>query len=202
MAARQHQQRNQTWLDYYRTVGEGLEEEEAAVSPNAISIEYLNSEEKLLNAVLEHPRYNVLLVPSTKRGSLHVLHHCSVYEDETSGKQLVIGVNGTRFASPWRVLLTAKAIAPLKPPGKRKQAGLLMPSTSQFLQIEDVHDFSELKGKDERSELNLLKSIPNVHWIAPRLFVECLDSRSIDARELAFRIITDIKRVTPVTELV
>ena len=71
--------------------------EDAATSDTefgAVPIDFVSNEVKLLNSVLEHPRFNFVLVPSSKRGSLHVLHHCSVYEDEGSG--MLLSHSGTK----------------------------------------------------------------------------------------------------------
>ena len=69
MAARQQQQRSSTWIDYYKV---GLENGEVTEAPgdefSSLEVDFLNNEEKLLNSVLEQPKLNFVLIPSTKRG--------------------------------------------------------------------------------------------------------------------------------------
>ena len=98
-----------------------------------VSTGFLNDDEKYLNAVLEHQRANFILVPSSKKGEIHCVHHCSAYEDDLSGRQIIIGVHGTRFASPWKQLPIDKANIPLKVPSKRKHSDLLVPSLRQLI---------------------------------------------------------------------
>ena len=47
-----------------------------------LSREHLNDEAKFLKVILEAPKTNFALAPSTERGDLHCLHHCSVCEDD------------------------------------------------------------------------------------------------------------------------
>ena len=97
MAGQLSTHRYTTWIDFY---GKLLEEDDSdtrvpnSVYDNLVS-DYLNDEEKFLNAVLENPKLNFILVPSTDKGHAHGLHHCSVYEDDLSGSQVVIGVHGS-----------------------------------------------------------------------------------------------------------
>ena len=71
-----------TWLDYYiRVLSEGEE------IPNSVFDElveeYLNDDEKYLNSILSNPRLNFILTPSTRKGYLNCIHHCSVCEDDS-----------------------------------------------------------------------------------------------------------------------
>ena len=92
-----------TWIDYYIR---SLQGRPAVVNSiyNELVDGYLNNDEKHLNSILEHQKLNFILVPSTNKGHLHCIHHCSVYEDDLSGKQIIVGIHGTRFTSPWKVL--------------------------------------------------------------------------------------------------
>ena len=74
----------------------------------------LNDDEKHLNSVLEHQKLNFILIPAIKKGHLHCIHHCSFYEDDLTVRQIIIGVHGMRFTSPWKVLPVEKANVPLK----------------------------------------------------------------------------------------
>ena len=86
MAVTEQQHRHTTWIDYHRKI---LEESAIAgveLLNNAcddLSIECLNDEEKYLNAILENPKLNFILVPSASgKGRIDCIHHCSAHEDE------------------------------------------------------------------------------------------------------------------------
>ena len=84
---------NGTWADYCNKLLNGSTSKSDVF--NALTIGFLNDDEKYLNAVLEHQRVNFILVPSSRKGEIHCVHHCSVCEDDLSGRQITIGVHGT-----------------------------------------------------------------------------------------------------------
>ena len=126
-----------TWSAYYRMLLSSSKEHGNDVH-DALVLDFLNNDEKYLNALLENHRMNFILVLSTKRGELHCIHHCSVYEDDLSGKQIVAGVHGTRFASNWKQLPLDKANIALKVPTKRKHGDILVPSLRQLIDVDSA----------------------------------------------------------------
>ena len=89
-----------TWVDYY------VHQYDTDLPLDSVFNElvtgYLNNEERYLNSVLERANDNFILVPTEDKGHITYLHHCSVYEDDITGSQLIAGVNGSRFTSPWK----------------------------------------------------------------------------------------------------
>ena len=151
-----------TWIDYCARTTESVPDS----AFNEVATGCRDDDEKFLNAILENPT-NFILVPTKERGHLACVHHCSVHEDDLSGIQIVIGVNGARFTSPWKATPLDKVNASLRTPSRRKQPKLLIPSLKQFLNIESSHEFAELNGvEEEGSNIELLKELPDTHWMS------------------------------------
>ena len=195
MASLSSSNRHTTWKDYYRRLLDRDAVDNGMV--NELSRGYLKDDEKYLNAILEEPT-NVLLVPSKSKGNVHCVHHCSACEDDTSGGQLVAGIHGVRFASPWVVIPIEKSTSPLRVPPKRRQSSIAIPSLQHFLSAESAAEFADLNGDEApETEIDLLKELPNVHWLPPSLFIACVDTKSLPAEELGFRVLMEVKRNTP-----
>ena len=118
MAGQQQHRQYTTWIDFYTKFLHENDRDDVIMFDiyDSNVDEYLGSEERYLNCVLEHPQLNFILVPSSPKGHVDCIHQCSVYEDEGSGSQVIIGVHGSRFASPWRTLPSDKAYQPMRIP--------------------------------------------------------------------------------------
>ena len=75
-----------------------------------------------------------------------------------SGQQIIAGIHGTRFASPWKALPDEKANVSPKPP--RKRSGLATPSLRQLIDIDSPDEFVALEGADRQIKSGLLFSLP------------------------------------------
>ena len=99
----QHQQRCTTWIDFCKRVITEGSDLGVGLSCNMfddLAKDCLKDEAKFLNAALENPKLNFILIPSTSgKGRVDCLHQCSVYEDDLSGSQVAIGAHGSRFGT-------------------------------------------------------------------------------------------------------
>ena len=124
-----HQRRYATWIDFYAKFIEENDSDSVITCDiyHSNADDYLGSEENYLNCILEHLQLNFILVPSNPKGHIDCVHQCSAYEDEGSGSQVIVGIHGSRFASPWRSLPSDKAHQPMRNPTRKKAAGLRIP---------------------------------------------------------------------------
>ena len=72
MAGQQQTSRYTTWIDFYEKLLEEEAPENRGRIPNSVYdklvLDHLDDEEKFLNAILENPKLNFILVPSADKG--------------------------------------------------------------------------------------------------------------------------------------
>ena len=107
-----------SWLDYYATTpssdpnrGAIWDARYNKLDPDCIA--FVGNEAEFLNTILSNHGYNCALIPSHNKGFVQSVHNCFVYEDE-AGKHSVVGVKGTYFNSPWKVIPVKDSFIPLK----------------------------------------------------------------------------------------
>ena len=101
--------RHASWVDYYVKASEELQGPSEIVSEgydafNDLVENYLNDISKFNNSIETHPNFNFLLLPSSSKGTLNVVHCVSLFDDFTDESSHLVGVHGTRFNSPWKVI--------------------------------------------------------------------------------------------------
>ena len=127
--------------------------------------------------------------------------HCNFMFDDTSEEEaILIGVNGTRFNSPWKVISSRHLTSPLRKPTRKKSA-LSIPSLQSLISCSSSEEFINLLGEEDGNDLKFIEKIPNVHWIAPQLFIACVDGASIRAADLAIMIINKVAWTWPIMAL-
>ena len=102
-------------------------------------------------SVGDNPSFNFMLLPSNENGHLQVLHCVSIFEDQSEETLSLIGVFGTRFNSPWKVIDRDSLTVPLKKPSRR----------SPLLSIPSPRDLLECSWREERDEL---RSVEFTSW--------------------------------------
>ena len=105
----QHTSRHLSWIDYYIKVSEDLKGPVEVVGRgygafDRLSEGYVHDQTKLIKRIDENPMFNFMLVPTFEKGGLNIAHCLSAFEDVTDDSVSIIGVNGTRFNSPWDVI--------------------------------------------------------------------------------------------------
>ena len=101
--------RHVSWIDYYIKALEELQGPSETVSEgydafNELVEKYLNDISKFNSSVETHPNFNFLLLPSSSKGMLNVVHCASLFDNFTDDSSHLAGVHGTRFNSPWKVI--------------------------------------------------------------------------------------------------
>ena len=111
-----------SWLDHYRCKAseepQGPSEiaEEGHGVCNRTVESYLNYDPKFNECIEENPNFNFLLLPSSVRGLLNVIHCVSMFDDHSNDSATLVGVNRTRFNSPWKVIVQDKVTSSLRKP--------------------------------------------------------------------------------------
>ena len=152
--------RHLSWLDYY------IKASEEPQGPSSICREgnsvfnklvesYLQDDAKFNDKIDQNPNFNFLLLPSSTRGTLNVFHCNFLFEDTTEEETLLIGVNGTRFNSPWKVISSKHLTSPLRKP-TRKKSSLSIPSLTSLTGCSSAEEFAGLVGEEDGAELKLI----------------------------------------------
>ena len=193
--------RHLSWIDYYIKASEELHGPSATCEGghstfDRLPDEYIKDEAKFIRLVEENPGFNFLLLPTSVKGLLNVVHCNSAFSNSIDDTVSLIGVNGTRFNSPWKVIDTDKVTAPMRQPSRRSHL-LSIPSLRTLLTCSSTEEFINLKGEEKGSSFDLLDRLPNALWLAPQLFITCIDSGSIRSEELAILIINKVSSDAP-----
>jgi hypothetical protein len=114
---------------------------------NAVCETFVDDDTPLLNALVDDSPCRVLLLPSTRKGVLNMLHSCS-YDDKHKNGPYVIGIHGIQLTKPWKTIHSKHLVKPLHPPTPPSRSSIKIPSLKQLFLISDADDFSKLNGDD------------------------------------------------------
>ena len=144
-----------SWVDYYIKAAEELQGP-IAVFENGYSVydslveSYINDSTKFIDKIERNPNFSFLLLPTATRGVLNVTHCNTLFED--ASETIIIGVNGTRFTSPWKVISSDNVVKPLRTPSRRSPI-LSIPSLESIINCSSSEEFNNLTGEEEGAEL-------------------------------------------------
>lgn len=184
------------WFDFYSKYGKAdpigigvFSQNLASLDADCLSITGVTA--ALFNRVEENPTANALLVPATAKGVLNVVHNCFWDEQATGGGQIV-GVHGLHFTSPWKQVIGDRAVKPLAPTTSAVKAGATIPSLKLMLAVDTPEEFGDLSGEPGGKYVTDLKLLPNVTFLHPALLLTCVESGSVMAKELAYKITVEL----------
>jgi hypothetical protein len=171
-----------TWLTVYHLLSKEVGPEKIVFdselsSFNTVCETYVDDDAPLLNALVDDSPCRVLLLPSTRKGVLHVLHSWS-YGDKRESGPYVIGIHGVQLTKPWKTVHSKHLIKPLKPPTSPRSS-IRIPSLKQFFSISDADDFSKLNRDDTVDDIKDIESLPTGYLLHPNLFLTCVDDGSM-----------------------
>jgi hypothetical protein len=184
------------WLDFYSKYGKedpiGIETFSRKLS--SLDVDCLSLTGKtaaFFNRIEENPTANALLVPATAKGVLNVVHNC-FWDDLATGGGQVVGVHSLHFTSPWKQVIGDRAVKPLAPSTSAVQAGATTPSLGSMLAVSTPEEFGDLPGDTGGKYVTDLKLLSNVALLHPALLLTSLESGSVMAKDLAYKITVEL----------
>jgi hypothetical protein len=182
------------WLDFYSKYGkedpigiETLSRKFSCLDDDCLS--FTCKANTFINWIEENPTVNALLVPATAKGVLNVVHNC-FWDDLATGGGQVVGVHGVHFTSPWKWVVGDRAVKPLTPTASAIKAGATIPSLTSMLAVDTPEAFGELTGDEGGEDITNLKLLTNVVLLLhPTLFLACVESGTVKAKDLVYKII-------------
>ena len=160
----QPNKRHVSWLDYYIKASEELSGPAAVCDGgygtyDRLAEGYLDDPSKFVKRVEENPLFNFVLLPTVNKGYLNVVHCISAFEDFSNDEVVIIGIHGTRFSSPWKVLEVDRTTRPTRKPSRRSPIDsipslrdLQMTKTCSFVQCQSLRIW-KLPLNNERNHL-------------------------------------------------
>ena len=117
--------RHLSWLDHCGKASEELQGPSSVCREgngafNALVENCLQDNTKFFNKIDQNPNFDFLLLPSSIKGTPNVFHCDFLFEDATEEEAILIGVNGMRFNSPWKVISMRHLTSPLRRPAQQK----------------------------------------------------------------------------------
>jgi hypothetical protein len=125
---------------------------------------------------------------------VHGLFSVNSNPDAAGSSTLVVGIYGTHKVAPFKTMMATQAIALLNPvrKGSKKDPELQLPSIPHLVGAGTAKKFVELIGESGQ-QANILKGLPNSHFIHPRVFLDFNGSREWETSKLAIKIIENHK---------
>jgi hypothetical protein len=96
-----------------------------------------------------------------------------------------VGIHGIRFTSPW------KKVKPLSLMISALKAGATTPSLKSMLAVDSPEGFEALNGYEGGEDVAILKDFPNSILLHPSLFLAGVESGTVKAKDLAYKIIIE-----------
>jgi hypothetical protein len=182
----------QNWLSVYHHIANDTSPPKIVFESEPSSLYatcegYVRNDVKLLNLITVDPPCRTFILPSSRKGTVNILHSCSD-DDERNDGPFIVGIHGVGFSSPWKEVRSPYVVKALDVPTSTRSA-ITVPSMKQMFEENDGVDFSNLVGDETGGEITSLAKMPSRYLLHPRLFLTCVDAASMRIDNLASKII-------------
>jgi hypothetical protein len=145
-----------TWLTVYHLLSKAdrpkkIVFDSALSSFNSMCEEYANNDTPLLNALVDGLPCRTLILPSSKKGTVNVIHSCT-YHAKRAHRPFIVGIHGLSLSAPWKAIHVKHVVTSLQQPASTRSS-IITPSLKQFSSINGADEFQKLNGDESGHDI-------------------------------------------------